>query len=323
MNVEIVNGSDNKIAITLPTTQNVITVQPTALVASSISDAADVNLAADITVSNTDGAFTHVTSFSAGTSIESVLRQILEKYNYTTITLNGISRALQNTDGTYPVSSSEVTSDETLEIGRGVRVDSFRITVGDSSQTTDDSVKFLRGSSEVETGFSDTTGTKTLTSSDTQDPGTITSVSYQARVIDDGGANEPDLTLRSGSIKFEWKHRLRVGSSTTTTLADDAAAQTLFDGMTTAFDALRSESDFTVTATSGMDTANNYTWIAYPASFGNLSEIQLGATDVLSDFESPVDKNLTNDYGVTTSYRFYRSRYADAFAAGQVLTIKF
>ena len=110
MNVEIVNGSDNKIAITLPTTQNVITVQPTALVASSISDAADVNLAADITVSNTDGAFTHVTSFSAGTSVESVLRQILEKYNRTTITLSGISRALQNTDGTYPVSSSEVTS---------------------------------------------------------------------------------------------------------------------------------------------------------------------------------------------------------------------
>lgn len=320
MNIEIVNGSDNKISLTLPSTQNIITVSPAAL--SAVGDAEDLNLAADITVSNTDGAFTHVSSFSAGTSIESILRQILEKYNRTTITLNGISRALQNTDDTYPVSSSEVTSNETLEIGRGVRVDAFRISVGDSSQTTDDSVKFLRGSSEVETGFSDTTGTKTLASSDTQDPGTITSVTYTATVIDDGGAGEDDLTLTSGGIKFEWKHRIRVGSSAISSLTG-LPAETLFNGLTTAFDELRSESDFTVTATSGMDAASNYTWIAYPASFGDLSEVLLGATNVLSDFESPVDKNLTNDYGVTTSYRFYRSTYDDAFSTGQVLTIKF
>ena len=354
--INVSSGNNNSLALTVPSAQNFITISTAASVDSTNitgitldgstievdgatngqvliynsttniwenGDLVGGELQSAITVSNTDGAFTHVSSFSAGTTIESVLRQILEKYNRTTITLNSVSRALQNTDGTYPVPSSEVTSNETLEIGRGVRVDAFRISVGDSSQTTDDSVKFLRGSSEVETGFSDTTGTKTLTSSDTQDPGTITSVTYKASVVDDGGANEPDLTLTSGGIKFEWLHRLRVGSSTTTALADDAAAQTLFDGMTTAFDELRGESDFTVTATSGMDTASNYTWVAYPVSFGNLSEIQLGATDVLSDFESPVDKNLTNDYGVTTSYRFYRSTYDDAFSTGQVLTIKF
>ncbi len=322
MNVEIVNGTDNKIAITLPATQNVITVQPTALVASSISDAADVNLASPITVSNTDGAFTHVTSFSAGTSVESVLRQILEKYNRTTIALNGVTRALQSTGGSYG-SASEVTSNQTLEIGRGVQVTAFRITVGDSTQTTDTSVKFLRGSTEVEAGLTDTTGTKTLTSADTQDPGTITSVSYSATVIDDGGSGLGDQTLTSGTIKFEWKHRLRVGSSATSAIADAAAAQTLFDGLATAYDQLSSETNFTVTATSGMDTTNHFTWIAYPASFGNLSEVLLGATDVLSDFQSPVDRNLTNDYGVTTSYRFYRSTFSKAFASGQTLTIKF
>jgi len=277
----------------------------------------------EINITNSDAAFSHMTNpITVGTSIEAVLRDMLEKYNRTTITLNSLTRALQNTDGTYPVSST-LTSNETLEIGRGVRVDAFQITIGDSDQTTDNSVKFLRGGTEVQTSFSDTTGTKTLSSSDTQDPGTITSIAYRASVIDDGGASEDDLTLTSNNIKFEWKHRLRVGNSTTTALADDAAAQTLFDGMTTAFDALRGESDFNVTATSGMDTANNYTWIAYPASFGDLSEIQLGATDVLSDFESPVDRDLTNDYGVTISYRFYRSTFDDAFAEGQIITIKF
>ena len=333
MNIEIVNGSDNTISfnlpvnqkvITLPSTENFITVQPAALVASveTITRGDDVDLSSDINVTNTDGAFTHVSSFSAGTSIESVLRQILEKYNRTTIALNGVTRALQSTGGSYG-SASEVTSNQTLEIGRGVQVTAFRITVGDSTQTTDTSVKFLRGSTEVEAGLTDTTGTKTLTSADTQDPGTITSVSYSATVIDDGGACEPDQTLTSGTIKFEWKHRVRMGSSTATGLADDAAAQALFDGMSTVFDALRGESDFTVTANAGMDTASNYTWIVYPVSFGNLSEVLLGATDVLSDFESPVDKNLTNDYGVTTSYRFYRSTFDDAFSSGQNLTIKF
>ena len=184
-------------------------------------------------------------------------------------------------------------------------------------------MKFLRGSTEVEAGLTDTTGTKTLTSADTQDPGTITSVSYSATVIDDGGSGLGDQTLTSGTIKFEWKHRLRVGSSATSAIADASAAQTLFDGFATAYDQLSSETNFTVTATSGMDTTNHFTWIAYPASFGNLSEVLLGATDVLSDFQSPVDRNLTNDYGVTTSYRFYRSTFSKAFASGQTLTIKF
>lgn len=334
MNIELVSGSNNEISltlpstqrvITLPSTQNIITVQPTALVATAggPSRGDEVDLVADINVTNTDGAFTHVSSFSAGTSLESVLRQILEKYNRTTISLISVSRSLQNTDNSYPVSSTEISSNETLEIGRGVRLDAFRISIGDSTQTTDNSVKFLRGETEVETGFSDTTGTKTLSSPDTQDPGSITSITYKSSVIDDGGAGEPDQTLISGTIQFEWKYRLRVGSSTVTALANDAAAQSLFDGMATAFDALRGESDFTITATAGMDTASNYTWVSYPATFGNLTEIQLGATDVLSDFESPVDKNITNDYGVTTSYRFYRSTYDDAFSSGQVLTIKF
>ena len=93
--------------------------------------------------------------------------------------------------------------------------------------------------------------------------------------------------------------------------------------MTAASNALRSASDFNVTADAGMDTAGNYTWIAYPASFGNLNKIELAGTDVLSDFQSPVDYNLTNSYGVTTSYRFYRSDFDKAFASGQVLTIDF
>jgi hypothetical protein len=260
---------------------------------------------------------------SAGTSVEAILRDMLEVYNRTTITMSSITRAKQETGGGYG-SASTLSSSETLEVGQGVKVSAFTISIGDNSQTTDNSVKFLRGSTEVETGISDTNGTKTLSSVDTQDPGNVTSISYKATVVDDGGSGLGDLTLNSGTVSISWKNRIKVGGAATTSINSDGTAQTLFDsGMTTAYNQLRGETDFNVTANAAMDTAGNYTWIAYPASFGNLNKIDLAGTDVLSDFQSPVDYNLTNSYGVTTSYRFYRSDFDKAFASGQVLTIDF
>jgi len=282
------------------------------------------DIAAQITVSNNDAAFSHMTSpISAGTSVEAILRDMLEVYNRTTITMSSITRAKQQSGGSYG-SASTLSSSETLEVGQGVKVSAFTISIGDNSQTTDNSVKFLRGSTEVETGISDANGTKTLSSVDTQDPGTVTSISYKATVVDDGGSGLGDLTLNSGTVSISWKHRIKVGGAATISINSNATAQTLFDsGMTAAFNQLRGETDFNVTANAAMDTAGNYTWIAYPASFGNLNKIDLAGTDVLSDFQSPVDYNLTNSYGVTTSYRFYRSDFDKAFASGQVLTIDF
>ena len=73
-----------------------------------------------------------------------------------------------------------------------------------------------------------------------------------------------------------------------------------------------------------MDTAGKYTWVAYPSAWGAPNQILLNnSTDVLSDFEAVVEKDLTNDYGVTTTYRFYRSTYDDAFASGQTIKIDF
>ena len=282
------------------------------------------NIASAITISNNDAAFSHMTTpITAGTSIEAVLRNMLEQYNRTNISMSSITRALQETGGGYG-SFSTRSSNETLEMGQGIRVSAFTISIGDNTQTTDNSVKFLRGSSVIEQGFSDANGTKTLSSVEEQDTGNNTSVSYKATAIDDGGSGLGDQTITSGSITISFRPRLKVGGSTTSSISSDANAQALFDsGLTTAFNALRSESDFNVTANAAMDTALNYTWIAYPASFGNLNKVDLAGVDVLSDFQSPVDYNLTNPYGVTTSYRFYRSDFDKAFASGQILTIDF
>ena len=277
-----------------------------------------------INITNSDAAFSHMTTpITVGTSIEAVLRDMLEKYNRTTISLTNVKVRRQDTDGSYPASETTITSNQTLEVGRGIKIVSFTFSIADNTQTVDDSVDFLRGSTVVENGFDDTSGTKTLSSTEDQDPTSATSLSYKVQAVDDGGAGLPNQTITSGSITFNWRFKIKVGSSSTSAITSDSEAATLFTGMTAAFDALRGETDFNVTADAGMDTALNYTWIAYPASFGNLNKIDLAGTDVLSDFEDPVDYNITNDYGTTISYRFYRSTYDDAFAEGQILTIDF
>jgi len=276
----------------------------------------------EISISNSDAAFSHMTTpITVGTSIEDVLRDMLEKYNVTTITLNNISRAKQNTDGTYPSFTTLTSSSEKLEVGQGIRVNGFKYTIADNTQTTDDSVNFFDGGVSIESGFSDDNAVKTLTTVHEEDPTSPTLAQYTVKATDSGGSS--NVTITSSAISVNWYYRVKVGSSSTESISDATEAGTLFSGMTAASNALRPEQDFNVTADAGMDTADNYTWIAYPASFGNLNKINLAGTDVLSDFESPVDYNITNDYGVTTSYRFYRSTYDNAFATGQVLTIDF
>lgn len=277
-----------------------------------------------INITNSDNAFSHMTTpITVGTEIEAVLRDMLEVYNRTTISLVNLKVKRQDTDGSYPASVTTITSSTTLEVGRGIQIISFDISIGDNTQTVDDSVKFFRENSAIETGFSDANGTKTLSSSENQDPTSATSLSYKAQAVDDGGDDLGDQDINSGTITFNWKFRVRVGSSSTTSITSNSEAATLFTGMGTAYDSLQGEEDFNVTADAGMDTEGNYTWIAYPASFGNLTDVLLGATPVLSDFESPVDYDITNDYGTTISYRFYRSTYDDAFAEGQTITIDF
>jgi hypothetical protein len=285
----------------------------------------DTTLSSSITITNTDAAFSHMSSpIASGTSLEQVVRNILEKYNLTSITFSSFSAALESTSSTY--GSPTTSTGATLEIGRGVKIHGFNYSVGDPTQTTDDSVKFIQGSSTViESGFADDATSATLASVITLDPGTASSTQYKLTVIDSGGGS--DVTRTSVSRGFSWQYRVRVGAHSTSSITSDSEAAALWALITDGYNNIRSESDFTISATSAMNTALNYTWIAYPAAWGNLNQVLLdGSTNVLSDFQSPVDYNITNDYGLTASYRFYRSTYDQAFSHSnptQLLTIDF
>jgi hypothetical protein len=287
-------------------------------------DIPDETLGSSITISNTDAAFSHMTSpITAGTSVEKVLRDILEKYNITSISLSNVSAAYETTtSGVYGSYSNRTGA--TLEVGTGLRIQGFNYSVADSSKTTDSSVKFLRGGTTLESGFADNLTSATLASVEEVNPTSATSYSYKLQAIDSGGGS--DVTLNSNSRTFSWRYRVKVGASSTSTLSSASDAQTLYDNITTtgAYDNLKTNSAFTAQCSSAMETAGNYTYIIYPASFTEITSIvQGGAIPVLGAFTDLGDFTIDNQYGVSISYSFYRSNITQAFADSTYLDITF
>jgi hypothetical protein len=246
---------------------------------------------------------------------------MLEQYNVTNISLSQVKAAFQATNGSYSATSN-VSSLGNREVGQGVRVDGFTFSIGDASQTGDTSVLFKIGGSTVQSGISDTGSPVTLSSVNTQDPGTAGSMSYQVQATDNGGGS--DVTITS-TKSLNWLYRVKFGASSTATLADAAAAQTLYDGLnvTGGYNNIKSSSNLSVSGNTATNTAGNYTWIIYPVSFTTIGSILQGATEVIDAFQADQQFNITNQYGVTVAYYFKRSNITQAFSTTANLTIDF
>ncbi|MDD4970761.1 MAG: hypothetical protein PHT07_15145 [Paludibacter sp.] len=124
------------------------------------------------------------------------------------------------------------------------------------------------------------------------------------------------------SVTFQkfWRWRFAFGAVNSADPTDDASASALVLALQQ-FQLLASKVA-TFICTADNNTAGNFTWIAYPASFGALSNIiQNGALPVLTAFTAMSNFNVTNTYGQVVAYRFYKSNSDAAFAAGVSLAI--
>jgi hypothetical protein len=280
------------------------------------------NIASAISISNLDNAFVHMTTpIALGTSVEAILRDMLEKYNITTISLSAVKAAYQNTDGSYPATANK-SSFTTLEVGRGVKSDGFSFSVADTSQTSDNSVLFKIDGATVTSGVSETGSPATYTAN-TLDPGTATSKTYGVEATDDGsGANN---TI-SSSKSVTWRYLARLGTATTDGIANDAAAQSLYDSGLTDMDTDLNSGSTWIDAltTSDSNSQSNFTYIVFPAAWGDLQGvIQDGSLPVLGAFTDLGDFTINNQYGVSISYSFYKSNSTAAFADATSLAITF
>ena len=115
-----------------------------------------------------------------------------------------------------------------------------------------------------------------------------------------------------------------LGASSTSSIADANAADTLYDGITQMGSNLNKGDSWTVSTTSDGNNGNNFTYIIFPASFGDLqSVIQGGSLPVKSAFTDLGDFTITNQYGASISYSFFKSNSKGAFETGTELAITF
>lgn len=305
---------------------------------------------AQIEVTNEDLALGQALgkTYAPGTDIITILTDILSNYYEAEITLNALKIQKENTDGSY---GSTITSSSTynlVEVGQGFKLVGFTYSVDKPSQTTDNSVTIYAASGIIESGFSDT-----ATSADispvyvyTWDPSSFggtaisngyTSLPIRLSVIDTNGP-----TIEYSNYKYLTHGiRVRVGTSTTETITSNAEATTLFGEITDIYNSFHApgsfaptginKGDLTVSGSSDSANASNYFWIAYPSAWGEASDILLGATGSLIDFDgsdaatpqAPLEFDVTNDYGFTTSYYFYRTDSPGSILSTDNVTIQF
>ena len=129
-----------------------------------------------------------------------------------------------------------------------------------------------------------------------------------------------DTQTISRNYPFKWRNYLLatsvdlISSVTLQTALDDAAVV-----IQEPFDTNRS---WTATATAANNTGTNYTYIVYPSSYGDLSNIiQDGSLPVLTAFTKLTDQSANNNQGSSQTWRIYKSNAPGAFALGTTLAI--
>tara|TARA_R110002050_G_scaffold160899_1_gene290373 strand:+ start:168 stop:1211 length:1044 start_codon:yes stop_codon:yes gene_type:complete len=293
-------------------------------------------LALPIVVTNPDTqAFGHLdsvfnsipgrTEIPAGTSIELVLREILNPYIATGITLNSVSAAIKSEGvwgGYNPIASS---TDTVLEAGQGFRIQSFSYSVDDSDVIVDNSINFLNTQGSILFGgFSDTATTGVLGTIHTVENTEVSSANgetfnYRLSAREDGGVNEIDIY--SGRKYFKFNNRARAGGSEEASVNTNNAADLFADLVS--YNALSAKTNIAFVGDADTDDGDKYVWIVYPSVWGEASDILLGDFGVKDDFLDSQSFSVQNIHGVSVLYRFYRSRSAGPFGVGQNITLTF
>jgi hypothetical protein len=261
----------------------------------------------------TVGGIPSGTNFPAGTSIENIIRELL--ITYIPPGLSGLS--LRNGGSTISTAARDVGASFTIDTASfNASVDnpgglyavssSFTSTGADMGPINyyfGDNV--LAGSNVLSIG-----GTYTITRN------TAGNVTFTVN------AKRPDtfapIAGTSTNMSFQFRNYL---AASTTVIANSSDAQFVINN-----DIVTSQLDtdrvWTTTCSAANDTLGKFTYIIYPASYGDLSTvIQNGALPVLTAFTKLGDFTITNTNGVSLSVRVYKSNADKAFANGVTLAI--
>jgi hypothetical protein len=284
-------------------------------ISSSIATTASNTISQNTILTNqTVGALAAGTTLPIGTSLESILRTMLITYippslsslvmriggssistaardvgnSFTTDTAS-FSAIADNPNGIFPISSSFTASGadigtQTFYFGNNVLSTSNVLSVG-----------------SVYTINRSTAGSVTFT--------------INGRRSDNNAA----IAGTSTSVPFQFRNYL--GASSIGLPSSDSEAQSIIDAAVGS--TLDSDRAWTATCTSANANLSNFTYIMYPASYGDLTSITKnpGAVPSIGAFSTGSNRTITNAYGKSVSVKVYKSNQVGAFLANDTLTI--
>lgn len=286
--------------------------QITVLSASYAATSSNTLLNQTLTANQNVGGVTSGDVFTAGTSIESLLRSILIAYiepviSNLSVNLNGsaISTATRDVGNSFTCNSSSFTA--TVDNPNGNYPVSASITASGADIGTQQIYlsNTLAGSNSFPLG-------SVLTINKASSAGSV------LFTVNTKSQTTADTQSVNTSFAFYWRNYLAASS---TPITDNSSAQSVINSGTVT-STLTTTKAWTATCTSANANGGNYTYIIYPATYGDLSNvIQNGSLPVLTAFTKLGDFTIANAYASSTSFRVYQSNQPGAFAAGTTLTI--
>jgi hypothetical protein len=235
------------------------------------------------------------TNYPVGTTFQKVFEDLIAPY--TVPAMSGLAIAL-NPNDSY------------MEIGHTVSVVSASWSVTNDSEGNPPQSMYLTGD-----GFNMSVTGTSATGSGTTQMTTAGSKTWTLSAKDKNGN-----TITPASYSRSWRYKYWFGATNAANPTNDATATAL--ALALQQYQLLTSKVATFTCTTDNDTTGYYTWIAYLASYGALSNIiQNGSLPVLTAFTYIGSWNVTNAYGIIASYRFYKTNADKAFANGTTLAI--
>jgi len=293
-------------------------------------------ITSDLIVTNSDLAFQTMVgnTIQNDTTIESILQQILSPYVRSKF--NSFSIYATTEIAIMTVGSNYT---QNLEVGDDITISTVNYSLTLPENVLDNSVTLERSIDNAsytsyQSGLSDSPiGNVTL--------GTEIGVSgnpnvkhrYRFSATDNGNPNGQVATIYSGVATLSWKNRMYLMGGATNLLPSSSDSS---------FNSLVSSNTVDNTLTNDPGTAsltfdcnvqnqleNNYSYITYPASWGEIQSIkQNNSTDVTTDFSlvikaSSTDGSFerTNAHGIVIPYYLYKTFDTGAYHADVELTV--
>jgi hypothetical protein len=263
---------------------------------------------------NVGGIISGVT-ITSGRTIEDILRTMLVAYTPPTLSSlsmrlfgSTISTATRDVNNSFQVNTASFSVGGDSPGGIGPISSSWTSSGADVGTLT-----YYFGDAALATGSNVLSVGGTYTINRATSGGTVT-FAVNGRRSDIGTL----ITGASTSVSFRFRNYLAASS---TDITSNATAQSVINS--DVVDSLLDDNRvWTATCSAANDVLGNYTYILYPASYGDLSTIiQNGALPVLTAFTKLGDYTITNAYGASVSVRVYKSNSDKAFSSGTTLAI--